>query len=617
MLNIAKKIYHYGLYNSWHIIKNRAVISGFCYGQGILRKIFFARKPKSFRSFNFSSQLCKKKTHKNCLLAGQEQYNFIATYLGSEKRKRFPINWHSDFRLQEKQKFLGTFNSQLYFNKLLINTYQKDDKSLGKDIKIPWELSRLHQLPILAHAYEQTKDIQFAEKIFYILDDWRKNNTFLYGVNWRNAMEVGIRATNSILAVSILLNAGYVISNSQKQAFLEYLYEHLFYITYNLEWYDGKTSNHYLADLVGYLCITAFLQEKKRIAWVIKELKKELKKQIFTDGSSYEGSTKYHFFVREMVYYSLLIVTECAPEEKNFFKQVLAEMDLFLWWITYGSVVSKKLMITIGDDDGGNLAPFNHAQEIFFKAPDKKDNKKTYYFASFGLSVYKTNFLHLSLRHYSYQNKQLTNHFHNDAGSITLAVNKEPIIVDPGAYVYTPSVYWRNCFRSASVHNSSYIKSSEPAALKDTIFYLSMAPKKVDCDTLFYTQHEQYEEKGLLFTRKVKPNEKVIKIYDTWSVLDDKKNLGLYKETQSSEEIVCWNYTMHPSIVLQKKGPLIQCFLNKDLIAVISSKQLVFSVEKSWYSPTYGVKQATTCIRAQLPVNQVIKSRLITIIKII
>ncbi len=58
------------------------------------------------------------------------------------------------------------------------------------------------------------------------------------------------------------------------------------------------------------------------------------------------------------------------------------------------------------------------------------DSKYIAYFAHFGLSVIKTDVWHLTLRHHAYNALQPSGHFHNDIGSVTLAVNRIPVIVD-------------------------------------------------------------------------------------------------------------------------------------------------------------------------------------------
>ena len=95
-------------------------------------------------------------------------------------------------------------------------------------------------------------------------------------------------------------------------------------------------------------------------------------------------------------------------------------------------------------------------------------------FPQFGLSIIKTNNWHVTLRHHAYNALQPTGHFHNDIGSITLAVNGIPVIVDPGSFVYTPSAMWRNYFRSVAVHNTSFIDGIEPVLLSDELFVLNI-----------------------------------------------------------------------------------------------------------------------------------------------
>ncbi len=76
--------------------------------------------------------------------------------------------------------------------------------SFGADIKVPWEASRMHWLVALARAGRYTGDPGYARAAAGLLECWRRDNPIGRGVNWCNAMEVGIRAVNLVWASEIL-----------------------------------------------------------------------------------------------------------------------------------------------------------------------------------------------------------------------------------------------------------------------------------------------------------------------------------------------------------------------------------------------------------------------------
>ena len=68
-----------------------------------------------------------------------------------------------------------------------------DDDS---DAKVPWELSRGHQMLTLARAACLFEDHRYADELERQLDSWLQDNPPGVGINWVNAMEVALRAVN-------------------------------------------------------------------------------------------------------------------------------------------------------------------------------------------------------------------------------------------------------------------------------------------------------------------------------------------------------------------------------------------------------------------------------------
>ena len=103
------------------------------------------------------------------------------------------VNWHIDVNSGKQ------WNVKFY--KMLKPLSTPNDIYEKKN---PWDLSRLQFLFTLYRAYVLTNDYKYIKKIIYFLEDWLRNNPPFYGVNWMNAMEVGIRASNLVLIISYL-----------------------------------------------------------------------------------------------------------------------------------------------------------------------------------------------------------------------------------------------------------------------------------------------------------------------------------------------------------------------------------------------------------------------------
>jgi len=585
--------------------------------------------------------------------------------LGSGPTKFGEINWHVDFRLKNQDKKADVSFCKTRF-------YQEPEfgesktKQFAKDIKLPWELSRCYHFAVLGYAYKKTKNKKYSDAFFTQLDDWIEKNPYLLGPNWMCPMEVGIRAINWLV--------GFYYFEPKNKKYIESLYDHFIHLENNWEIYDSRTSNHYLSDLVGYFFLCFFFQNlpgvEKKKQWCYREILQEFDKQVFDEGTDYEGSTAYHGLVTELFYLFYALCKKNKQLLPERFEKKLGRMFQFLDWccpyeessqniyptVPFGSAQDKltyfgifypsvrgepcrtmqlteKLprqdfcfsnldffshgstelttnggvgyssrrgfmcgLVKIGDDDSGKILFSGISKQLLKKfSPVLLTGTKQ--FPEFGLSIIKTKQWHITLRHHAYKKKQPSGHFHNDVGSITLAVNGVPILVDPGSFVYTASSVWRNRFRCAQAHNTFYLQGHEPVQFEDFLFTLDLSEKKAENfskNFVLKTKHDLYKRFGLFARRVVLFNQEKnsVTVSDVWS--GQPKKTGL---------VSCHNFTLAPNIkpVLQQDG--VWMFLyNKKPILCLQTDDLQFQVVPGWFAPEYGKKVQTFCLRASYPV---------------
>lgn len=388
--------------------------------------------------------------------------------LGSPLKNYAIIPWHTDIRLQaENSTAQSEFDWRAYFKDVKICS---GTDQTTKDIKVPWELSRLHHFFILGQAYNLSSNEKYAETFVRHYEDWLAHNSFLLGANWACPMDVAIRSINIIWALE-LFKESRTVSQEFLQKITESLYDHFHYLENNWEIYDLRTSNHYFSDLIGYFYLCYYFydlpQVPQRAEWCFQELLSEFKKQIFDEGADYEGSTSYHGLITEIVYHFYLLAPKMGFAFDQSFIEKLSRMFSFIDWCKPNSDTS---IIRIGDDDSGKILYSGISTNLIQSMKSDDYYEPVKHFRNFGLSIVKTDRVHYSLRHHVYKNNQPSGHFHNDVGSITLAVDGKPIFVDPGSYLYTPSAFWRNHFRSIQNHNSFYVKGCEPIEFDDFLF---------------------------------------------------------------------------------------------------------------------------------------------------
>jgi Heparinase II/III-like protein len=322
----------------------------------------------------------------------------------------------------------------------------------------------------------------------------------------------------------------------------------------------------------------------------------EFDKQVFDEGTSYEGSTHYHKLITELYYLAYVILQEKHLVMSPNVITKLQRMISFLVWCT----PEKGSLVAIGDDDSGVIM---HGGLAYHKLAaiwsDKHYPQGSYAtFEAFGLSIIKTDVWHVTLRHHAYHPLQPSGHFHNDVGSITLSVRGVPIFVDPGSFVYTSSAVWRNYFRSTDVHNSSFIQGIEYAKPDDRLFVLDMAPGKSENsayqqdDTMYVsTRHALYHHYGLTWQRNLACDTHLssLTITDTW--------LSKIKQRVYTS---AWNFTLAADIVpVQEATDRWVLVRNGIPIMSVQSYDVTFRAQPAWVSAAYGVKRPSHALYAQ------------------
>src|SRR6266542_349289 len=232
--------------------------------------------------------------------------------------------------------------------------------SVGADIKVPWEASRMHWLVALARAGRYTADPGYARAAAGLLQSWRRDNPIGRGVNWCNAMEGGIRAVNLVWASEILQD------RSVDRLVGAMLPAHGRQILGNLEYSPRLTSNHYLADVVGLLYVGAALRRtltgRAWLRFAAGALGREVCKQFDEDGVNFEASIGYHRLSTELVLFGVLAMDRlglrpppAAGARLGRAIEVLASLR-----------EPDGLLPAVGDDDSGlvvNLASERHPRD--------------------------------------------------------------------------------------------------------------------------------------------------------------------------------------------------------------------------------------------------------------
>ena len=374
----------------------------------------------------------------------------------------------------------------------------------GADVRVVWELNRLHHLTTLGQAYALTADERYAEEFVGQLASWYEDNPPGFGVNWTVAMEAAIRAVNIIAALEFFRFSPSV-TDDVIGLILKLLIAHGRFIRENIEFSHRSPSNHYLSDLIGLFVIgtTAPELHESRVwrDYGARRLVKEMTRQVTADGVDYEGAVGYHRFVAEIFALFFSLSRAAGSDPGPAFRTRLAAMFDFARHYLKPDGTAPA----IGDSDDGRVLRLkqrpaqDHSylmslgavllEDGSFKQTGLIDEEAIWFFGRPGCEIFgrlPANEQAAGSR--AYPEAQIFiqragelysiidcgdhgllgrgSHAHSDALSLEVFAYGRTFLRDPGTYVYSASENERNLFRSTAYHNTVRIDAEEISQVK-------------------------------------------------------------------------------------------------------------------------------------------------------
>ncbi len=369
----------------------------------------------------------------------------------------------------------------------------------GGDVRVLWELNRLGHLITVGRAFVLTGEESLAEEFFTQVESWTNQNPAGYGPNWSCAMEVALRAMN-LLAAFHLFRGSRTLAPERLLLMLALFDRHGEYIRRHLEFSYIATSNHYLTDVVGLLWLGICLPELEQAShwreFGLREMLREMDKQVLDDGADYESSTGYHRFVLELFLYSFILCRANSMEIADRYWEKLRSMLEYVR--AYLRLDGRSPLI--GDTDSGQVLPIvprpadDHAyllgigaavfEEPNFKLAEQPPEELLWLlgnegieayreldsaevsatsagFADAGTYVLRKDDLYLLFNTSGAGLRGRGSHGHNDALSIEVSACGTNFLSDPGTYVYTSDLAQRHLFRSTAYHSTVEIDGVE------------------------------------------------------------------------------------------------------------------------------------------------------------
>src|SRR4051812_23119454 len=358
------------------------------------------------------------------------------------------------------------------------------------DHKIIWELNRHQHWLALGRAFWLTGGPQYRQHFIDELGSGLKANPPLIGINWASMLEVGFRSLSWLWAIHFFVQSPSEDDSPWLVDLLVGLDRQLTHVERNLSHYFSPNT-HLLGEALALYVAGRALPElaasprRARIGRAL--LLQEIERQISPDGGHRERSTHYHRYTLD--FYSLALVVAQHTGDRD-------AAAGFREAVTRTAHAARLLagddgrVPHIGDDDGGALTPIverdpddlraslavaavltGHPELQIDDTPEealwlmgpgpavRTPQTRTQKLASSALAdtgyyVSRSadgDHLVIDGGPHGYQNG---GHAHADALSLTLAVRRVPLLIDPGTACYTTDPIVRDRMRSTALHNT-------------------------------------------------------------------------------------------------------------------------------------------------------------------
>jgi Heparinase II/III-like protein/Heparinase II/III N-terminus len=471
----------------------------------------------------------------------------------------------------------------------------------GSDIKVPWELARCQHLPLLAAAHRVRGERRFLDELGAQLSSFVAANPVEYGAPWSCTMDVAIRAANWLAALCLAMPAAR--DADWLEPALASLLLHCRFIRAHLEWGEVR-GNHYLSDIVGLLlaCAPFSASDEGRAwaTWATEQLEREMRHQVRADGCDHEASIPYHRLVAELFVCATHAADALCPGSlSDEYRERLALMLEFTCDYTRPDGLAPQ----IGDADDGRFLPLGgygadprDHRHLFAQADREwRPGRAHAAYPHGGFYVMRHGELYAIVRCGDVGLAGVGAHAHNDQLSFELALGEQPLIVDPGSYVYTADAAARNEFRSTLAHSTLSVGGREQNRLRsDYLFNLPDETRarcvSFDADgpsATFVGEHEGFSTPAhaVRHRRELRFDGRAAVVHVEDAVRG------------ARGEQLTWSFPLAPGEARADGSRALARLPAGELS--LEADGAALTVEDGWISPSYGVRVAAPVIRAQ------------------
>ncbi len=529
-----------------------------------------------------------------------------------------PIDWHLD-PVHDKRTPLLPWYQVRYL----------DPEQVG-DAKIVWELNRHQHLVTLARAYLLTRERRYADEAFAQWYAWQQGNPYPFGINWASSLEVALRSL-AWLWLWALLRGEDVVPRGFDADLATALALNARHIHRYLSTYFSPNT-HLLGEAVALFAIGTVASGLRhapvwrREGWrVIVEC---AERHVRRDGFYFEQSTYYHVYALDFLLHARTLAARNGIEVPPAFDSILQRMLEALATLAQAGAPPR-----FGDDDGGRVfdPTRNRAEHladplatgaVLFERADLAGGvrhlpEETLWLLgpaavgrfqqlasarppSHSAALAESGFYVLAGGDWQItvdagpQGTGRGGHGHADALSLTVNVDGQPVLIDPGTFSYLLGE-GRNDFRGTRAHNTLVVGGCDQAMPADAFGW----QRRADANPEFWAQgdgyaflrasHQGYAGGSVVHCRSV------FQIAGRWCLICDDV-LG-----EGTTELESW-WHLAPGIeASQARDGITELRFapsgTRALTLLASGPSP--RVDHGWWSPAYGLREPAPVLRAQ------------------
>lgn len=404
------------------------------------------------------------------------------------------------------------------------------------DIKFIWEPNRFAFVYTLVRAYGASRDENYAEAFWTLIEDWAKHNPPNTGCNWMDGQEIALRLMAWTWGYQHFSNSP-SSTPGRKSRFIHFVAAQAERIYKNIGYAVSTRSNHTISEAFGLWLVGLLFPEVKKAGKYLSLgrtlLEQEAAAQIFPDGGYSMYSLNYHRFILHIYLYMIRLgEINQSPVPGPILQKVESSIEYLSRLID----PQTGQMPVYGSNDGALVLPLNNCdftdfrpllqlgwyitkkeflfdpgewdEDVFWlcresftakEATSVSEKKNPGDLRVLGGESFPDGGVYLLRNSNSKALIRCTDFrarpSHADQLHVDLWIRGHNVAIDAGTYLYSGEGHWRNGLAHTSVHNTVTVDGRDQMTMVSRFTWTNWSKGRVltHDQNLLQGEHDSYQ----------------------------------------------------------------------------------------------------------------------------